>query len=77
MVFVDDSVSACSRARVDSEDFHVQRLGTPADNPAADEQGAECQASVWHHLRFYVEIVIQRFTERTCPNESVAVTVAW
>jgi hypothetical protein len=32
VVFVDDSVSACSRARVDSEDFHVQRLGTPADD---------------------------------------------
>jgi hypothetical protein len=32
VVSVDDSVSACSRAGVDSEDFHVQRLGTRADD---------------------------------------------
>src|SRR5207253_7031402 len=30
VVFVDDSVSACSRAWVDAEDFHGQRLGSAA-----------------------------------------------
>ena len=35
MVVVDDSVSACSRSRVDAEDFHVQRLGGTADVPSA------------------------------------------
>jgi hypothetical protein len=60
VVFVDDSVSACSRARVDAEDFHGQRLGAGPDNPAA-ENGA------------YAEIVRTRFREVTCPNASDAV----
>jgi hypothetical protein len=65
VVFVDDSVSACSRARVDSEDFHVQRLGGGPDIPPAAADG-------------YAEAMLtQRRTEATWPNPSVAVTVAW
>src|SRR5262249_61410189 len=39
VVFVDDSVSACSRAWVDAEDFHGQRLGAGPDNPAIATRG--------------------------------------
>jgi len=66
VVFVDDSVSACSRARVDSEDFHVQRLGAPADIPAERASGGYAD-----------RILIQRRTVLTWPNASVAVTLAW
>jgi len=62
VVFVDDSVSACSSSRVDSEDFHVQRLGTPADDSCLPLYAAA--------------IVTDRCTDVTWPKPSVAVTVA-
>jgi hypothetical protein len=61
VVFVDDSVSASSRSRVDAEDFHGQRLGGAADVPAT---------------RQAAEITTQRRADLACPNESVAVTSA-
>jgi hypothetical protein len=64
VVFVDDSVSACSRARVDAEDFHGQRLGAGPDNPLPGRGRVPSYAA---------EIVKTRFSEVACPNPSVAV----
>ena len=75
MVFVDDSVSACSRAWVDAEDSHGQRLGVSADSPPS-QAGAESQTSVWHRLLFYRVIFTTRRMEVTWPNASVTATRA-
>src|SRR5262249_34890243 len=60
----DDSVSACSRARVDAENLHAQRLGRRADVPPARDRAQPAA----------VEIVLR--IELTCPLEAVTVSLA-
>jgi len=63
VVFVDDSVSACSRSRVDAEDSHAQRLGAAADGPprpcrvvtVADMDEATVEPLLAEQQRYYRE----------------------